>query len=513
MAHYREALFVVPLYTLCVWGVPSAAADITIGSKGFTESVILGELAAQMARGAGVQVIHRRQLGGSTVLWNALQSGSVDLYPEYTGTIRQELLAGRDLRSEAVLGQALGEWGVAMSRPLGFNNTYAIGMRKDVAERNRVRTISDLREHPNLRFGFTNEVMNRSDGWPGLRSRYGLPQRHVRGMEHALAYAALESGAIDATDLYSTDPEIASYNLAMLRDDLRFFPAYHAVLLYRTDLAERCPQALKAVLELEGRISEAAMIEMNQRAQPRFGPRVPEDRVAFEFLRDHPYFAPAAESAASMAPPPHEGMVERLTVLTGQHLFLVAVSLAAAIAVAVPLGVLAARRPSAGQAILGCTGIIQTVPSLALLVFLIPVFGLGARPAVVALFLYSLLPIVRNTYAGLHDLTVQTRESARALGLPPWARLRLVELPLASRSILAGIKTSAVINVGTATLGGLIGAGGYGERIVTGLRLNNVGIILEGAIPAAVMAIVVQGVFELAERRMVPRGLRLKPEA
>ena len=161
---------------------------------------------------------------------------------------------------------------------------------------------------------------------------------------------------------------------------------------------------------------------------------------------------------------------------------------------------------------LGVVGIIQTVPSLAVLVFMIPLLGIGAPPAMVALFLYSLLPIVRNTYTGLHDIPIQIRESAQALGLPPRACLWLVELPMASRTILAGIKTSAVINIGTATLGALIGAGGYGQPILTGIRLDDVGLILEGAVPAALLALLVQGIFELSERTLVPKGLRLRPE-
>jgi osmoprotectant transport system permease protein len=191
----------------------------------------------------------------------------------------------------------------------------------------------------------------------------------------------------------------------------------------------------------------------------------------------------------------------------------VALSLLAAIGVAVPLGVAAARYPHFGQFILSTTGIIQTIPALALLVILIPLLGIGAMPAIVALFLYSLLPIVRNTYAGLHDIPAPILESAGALGLPPLARLRLVELPLAARSILAGIKTSAVINIGTATLGALIGAGGYGQPILTGIRLDDVSLILQGAIPAALLALLVQGLFEIAERSIVPKGLRLKPES
>ncbi|MGD2113086.1 MAG: ABC transporter permease, partial [Gammaproteobacteria bacterium] len=150
---------------------------------------------------------------------------------------------------------------------------------------------------------------------------------------------------------------------------------------------------------------------------------------------------------------------------------------------------------------------------LALFVFMIPLLGIGGPPAIVALFLYSLLPIIRNTYAGLRDIPPAIIESAEALGLPARARLRLVELPLATRAILAGIKTAAVINVGTATLGALIGAGGYGQPILTGIRLDDTALILQGAIPAAVLALLVQGLFELVERRLLPRGLRLGTES
>ncbi|MGA7980872.1 MAG: ABC transporter permease, partial [Chromatiaceae bacterium] len=195
---------------------------------------------------------------------------------------------------------------------------------------------------------------------------------------------------------------------------------------------------------------------------------------------------------------------------TREHLLLVAISLSAAVLVAVPLGIAAARRPRWGQAILGLVGIVQTIPSLALFVFMIPLLGIGGPPAVAALFLYSLLPIVRNTHAGLTGVPAEVRESAEVLGLSADARLRLVELPLAARSILAGIKTSAVLNVGTATLAALIGAGGYGQPILTGIRLDDLGLILQGAIPAAVLALLVQGIFELIEPLVVPRGLRLK---
>jgi osmoprotectant transport system permease protein len=319
-------------------------------------------------------------------------------------------------------------------------------------------------------------------------------------LEHELAYVGLQSGAIQVTDLYSTDAEIAYYHLRTLKDDLHFFPTYDAVLLYRSDLVRRWPEGVRAMLGLEGKISESNMIEMNEQAKIN---KTPANMVAAAFLRKE--FGVQVQAKK-------ESWVQNVILRTREHLSLVGISLGAAIALSIPLGILAARYSKQGQIILGVVGIIQTVPSLALLVFMIPLLGIGSAPAIVALFLYSLLPIVRNTHSGLQNIPLEIRESAEALGLPTRNRLWRIELPLASPAILSGIKTSAVINVGTATLGALIGAGGYGQPILTGIRLDDIALILEGAIPAAGLALGVQGVFDLAERYFVPKGLRLAPE-
>lgn len=480
-----------------------------VGSKTFTESVILGELAAQLAVTAGVHASHRSGLGGTRLLWDALESGAIDAYPEYTGTLIQEILrsdrpADRPASApagtssgDAWLSAALAAHGIGLAGPLGFNNTYAIGVKAELARKMGLRTIGDLRAHAELRFGWSNEFVNRRDGWPALRAAYALPQTNVTGLDHDLAYRGLASGAIDATDLYATDPEIRSQGLRILEDDRHVFPRYDAVLLYRLD----SPAAAVAALgQLRGRIDAATMGALNARAKLE---RVPEPAVAADFLRA----TFGATAAASPIPP---SLVGDVLHRGGEHLLLVALSLLAAIAVAIPLGIVAARRPRAGQLVIGAVGVVQTIPSLALLVFMIPLLGIGARPALAALFLYSLLPIVRNTHAGLRGIPAAVRESAEALGLPPGAILRLVELPLASPLILAGIKSAAVINVGTATLGALIGAGGFGQPIFTGIRLNDVGLILQGAVPASLLALLVQGLFDGIERGIVPRGLRLK---
>jgi len=323
----------------------------------------------------------------------------------------------------------------------------------------------------------------------------------VRGLDHDLAYRGIESRGIDVIDLYSTDAEIEFYGIRPLRDDLGHFPAYQAVLLYREDLVERAPRALAQILRLEGAISEAEMIAMNARAKLELEP---EGRVAAAFLATKLGVQVRVET---------DTRIQRLGRNLRGHLWLVSVSLLAAIAIAVPLGVLAARLSRFGQVILGIVGVVQTIPSLALFVFMIPLLGIGSAPAIAALFLYSLLPIVRNTHAGLVSIPAPYIESATALGLTPAARLRLVELPMASISIVAGIKTSAVINIGTATLAALIGAPGFGQPILTGIRLADNGLIMEGAVPAALLALAAQGAFEIAERRLVPRGLRIESGA
>lgn len=479
---------------------------IVVGSKTFRESVVLGELVTQLLRAEGATVRHRRELGGSRVLFSGLLRGDIDAYPEYTGTLMGELLVDENLRTLDELRDALESRGIRMSDPIGFNNTYAVGVTRETAERLDLETISDLADHPEIRMGFSNEFMERADGWPGLRDAYGL-RNPARGMDHSLAYRGLEAGSIGAMDLYATDAEIEYYDLVILDDDRNYFPRYDAVVLWRADLEERMPSAADAIGMLEGAIDEDAMAAMNRLAKigptnpdGEDGPRVPASLVAKQFL--------AAEFDIET-----EAFVETRRALlirtTIDHLELVAWSMAAAILTAIPLGIIAARKKKLAQPILWCVGILQTMPSLALLVLLIPAFGLSPLTAIVALFLYSLLPIVRNTYSGLTGIPGDITESAIAIGLTPAQRMKDVELPLALPTILAGIKTAVVINVGTATLAALIGVGGYGQPILTGIDLDDFGLIFLGAGPAALMAICAQLLFDGFERLAVSRGLRL----
>ena len=474
----------------------SALADsVIVGSKKFTESYVLGEIAKKLITDAGVEVEHKQGMGGTIILWQALRTGAITMYPEYTGTIGEEILKSPALDTEAMRGR-LAQDGVMMTGELGFNNTYALVMREDKAKKLGIRRISDLRNHSDLIVGVTHEFLARKDGWNPLVRKYGLQMRAVKGIDHALGYAALKSDSVDLKDAYSTDAKIAEFGLIVLEDDLGFFPQYKAVFLYRR---ETDPRAISAVRKLEGTIDAPRMIRLNAEAEKT------KNYASAAAL----YFGAEQRQAIDAQAESVPAKVWRLTM---QHLWLVGWSLLLAVLVGLPLGIIAARPGILSQLILGIAGMIQTIPSLALLALLVPVafFGISARTAIFALFLYSLLPIIRNTAAGLQEIPRPIRESAIALGLSGWEQLTAVYLPMASRTILAGIKTSAVINVGTATLAALIGQGGLGEPIISGLNVNHAPTILQGAIPAAVLAILVQLVFELLDRLIIPRGLRLK---
>jgi len=486
---------IVGVLSLWLAFVAMAAAEdrLKVGSKRFTESYILGEVIVGAAGGATLAV-HKPGLGNTGILHAALAAGAIDVYPEYTGTIAREILKLDGNPSLAALNATLARQGLAASVPLGFNNSYAIGVRKDLARKLGLRTIGDLARHPDLRFGLSHEFLGRQDGWPGLARTYDLMRVRPAGLDHGLAYEALDAGRVDVIDVYSTDAKVLRYDVAVLADDRGYFPRYEAVLLHRADAAQRFPEQWRAIAKLAGAIDEATMLRMNaaaevdghsfaQAAALRFGPAEAPSRRSFFRTLFGPDFA-------------------RLTM---QHLTLVFGSVAASVLVGIPLGIAAARCRRLEQPVFALVGVVQTIPALAMLAFLVAIMGaIGVVPAAIALFLYGLLPIVRNTHAGLHGIGEGMRQAAAALGLSARDRLVCIELPLAAPAILAGIKTSAVINVGTATIAAFVGAGGYGERIAAGLALNDSTLLLAGAIPAAGLALLTQALLEMAERRAAP---------
>jgi osmoprotectant transport system substrate-binding protein/osmoprotectant transport system permease protein len=485
----KSAAILFAIFAFCSVAKPK---QIVVGSKKFTESYVLGEIAKTALQNAGFTVEHKQGMGGTIILWQALRGDEIALYPEYTGTITEEILKTKQPLSADGMRALLRQEGVGMTGELGFNNTYALVMRRDRAAKLGIRKISDLRNHPELNMGATHEFLDRQDGWAPLSAHYGLEMYNVRGIDHALGYAAIAAGSIDVKDAYSTDAKIAENNLIVLDDDLNYFPQYKAVFLYRLDMDSRAVAALE---KLVGTLDEARMRRLNSEAE-----------------RTKDYALAAALYFGQKPVSPSNDLIGKIGRWTLRHLELVGVSLFLGIIAGIPLGIRASRPGPVSNFILATSGVIQTIPSLALLALLVPLpfFGISPVTAIFALFLYSLLPIVRNTATGLQDIPTAVRESAAALGLEPHAQLWKVFLPLASRTILAGVKTSAIIDVGTATLAALIGVGGLGEPIISGLNLNDYSTILQGAIPAALLALLVQFFFDGLDRVFVSKGLRLK---
>jgi osmoprotectant transport system permease protein len=316
-------------------------------------------------------------------------------------------------------------------------------------------------------------------------------------MEHAVTYRAIASGQVDVMDVFSTDGQLERLRLRLLHDDRHFFPDYSAVLLARRDLIARFPRTWNRLREVfEGRLDGARMARLNAMADLDGRP-VPQ--VAATFLGG------GASTAGGGRGP---ALLRELAGLTGDHLLLVLISVGTAVLLGVPMGVAAARYRRAGQVELSVIAMLQTVPALALLMFMIPLFGIGKGPALIALSLYALLPIARNTYAGMMAIEPTLLEIAWVLRLGRLRRLLRVELPLSAIAIMAGIKTAVVTTVGTATLAAFIGGGGYGTLIVRGLALDDTVTILAGAAPAALMALAFHALFELLDRAVIPRGLR-----
>lgn len=464
---------------------------VRVGSKIFTESYILAEIISQkLEELPNVEVERRFGLGATGITLQAMKNNEIDICPEYTGTLAEVFMKGEPYKNIETLRLNLQKQNLTISNTLGFNNTYALAMNKDLAQEKMITNISDLKNHADLRAGFTHEFIRRGDGWNNLRAYYQLPDYNRNSMEHNLAYQALASRKVDIIDVYSTDAKIAELNLKPLVDDKKFFPRYDGVILASSEFTERYTQLWRHLKQIENTINEDRMIQLNSIVDIR--------KMTFKDAANE-YFGLNKSKTKTW---------DRWIKLTPEHLSLVLIPLFFAILIGVPLGFASVRVPWLGKISVLASSIVQTIPSLALLSFLIPLFGIGKPPALIALFLYGLLPILLGTAHGLNSIDSKLKETTMALGISGWFRIQKIEFPLALPSILNGIKTSMIFAIGTATLAALIGAGGYGNLIVMGLAINDLSIVLEGAVPAAAMAILAQIIFSFIERRFISKGIR-----
>ena len=470
------------------------AQTIRVGAKHFNEGYILSEIISQLLENEGYKVDRKFNLGGTLVCYEALVNNEIEIYPEYTGTISEAILKHKDKISFEELKNKLKELDLEISGEYGFNNTYAFAVSNELAKKLKLNTVSDLIKYPELKFGLSYEFLNREDGWKNLAKYYNLSQKPV-GLEHGLAYKALEDRQIDLTDVYSTDGEIPKYDLKILEDDKGYFPKYYAVSFYKKNLDVKIKTITRRI---NGKISESEMQEMNE--------KVLYENRSFAEVADN-FLIKNNLKRGNFRIKEDEGMAAQILPKLLQHIKITLIALFFAVIAGVPLGIMIYEYSSFSKPVLYIAGLLQTIPSIALLAFMIPLFGIGVLPAVIALFLYGLLPILRNTTIALFSVDPLLKEVASGIGLTKYQKLRYVELPLAVPTILAGIRTSAVINIGTATLAAFIGAGGLGEFIVTGLALNNTKLILMGAVPAALLAVFTEIFFEIIERLVIPKHL------
>ncbi len=504
---------------LCPVATRAQQTPVIVASKPFGESFLLAEMFAQLLESRGLAVERRFGLGATEIAFQALRTDAIDVYPEYTGTGLVVLLDQSPDGSASEVFRTVSrafreDWGIHWLPPLGFENTYAIAVRRESAEEDGLRTLSDLaRVADRYIGGFSPDFIGRSDGLPGLQSAYGLRLQAQRSLLQAVKYEALDRGEVDVVDGYSTDGLIDRYDFVVLEDDLDFFPPYQASPLVGRRLWDTRPDAVQALSELAGMLDEEGMRALNRRVEVEGEEfeTVARDALTGMGLVAGPAMRMVRDAEGRAGSLGAYLLDRRAEILdnTERHVLLVGVSLLGAILVAIPLGLLLERMPRGAETVIGTIGLFQTIPSIALLAFMIPLLGIGVVPALVALFLYALLPILRNTYTGICDADPAAVDSARSLGMTEGQILKDIRFPLAIPMIMAGVRTAAVILVGTATLAAFIGAGGLGDPIVAGLALSDNQMILSGAIPAAVLAFLVDSALGMLQKIVTPAGLEI----
>lgn len=510
------AIFLTLILSLSV----SAERSIIIGSKEFTENYLLGEMAAILLKEKyKVPVEKKLGLGGTKVAFDALESDTIDIYPDYTGTGYIYFLGRNDNERDpdkiydTVKKEFKKKYGMVWSQPFGFNNTYALAVRDSDERLSDMTTVSELvGQESEFTLAAPHEFMERNDGLPNFQKAYGLnfPNSNLIGMEAGLTYSAIRDEKVDMIMSYSTDGRIAAYNLRLIEDDLNFFPPYYAAWLTKEKTIKEFPVLEKLFKDFDDLISEKEMMALNNQVDSK---KLEPEVVARNFLVKKGLLEGEYKEFKKVKKTGLAGYFYKkrkyLLKITKEHLILSFGSLLLALLISLPTGIALTRFPMISTPVFTVVNTIQTVPSLALLGFLIPLMGIGKLPGIVALFLYSLLPLIRNTYTGIEAVDKKFIEASRGIGLTNWQILWRVEIPLAMPVILAGIRTASVIVIGTATLAALVGAGGLGDPIFRGVATVNNDLIFLGAIPSALLAIVTDKLLGLAEIKLVSKGLRL----
>ena len=491
--------------------------EVIIGSKIFTENILLAEmLSLLLEEKYNFKVIRKFNLGGTKLVFDSLINKEIDIYPEYTGTGYTMILkmSGETHPKKTykiVKREFLDQFSLVWSLPLGFENTYALAVRNSDSRFKKINNISQLKEKTNmLNIGMGHEFMERKDGYSNFIKKYQLNFQKDKTwtMNQGLMYSALKNKKMDIIMAYSTDGRIEAFNLKTLKDDKHFFPAYEVAYLTREEFLKYYPRIKKAFKELEGNITEKEMIFLNSQVDQL---KYDLSQTARNFLIEKNLLEDDIQNLKQQSWLDYYiSKKEYFFKIFYEHLKLIFVSLFFALLLAIPIGVWASYNIQVEKTVFLIVNTLQTVPSLALLAIFIPFLGIGFWPAVVTLFIYSLLPIIRNTFEGIKNIDRVFVSAGAGIGLNSWQVLRYIQIPLALPMILAGVRTSAVIVVGTATLAAFIGAGGLGDPIFRGIATLNSKLIFLGAVPACLLAIFIDRFLALLEIAIIPKGLKLE---
>ncbi|AST57289.1 glycine/betaine ABC transporter substrate-binding protein [Thermoanaerobacterium thermosaccharolyticum] len=283
------AILTLAIISALISGCGKSSGTVVIGSKNFTEQIIMGNiLATLIEKNTNLKVVRKLNLGGTDVAFNALKSGDIDMYVEYTGTGLVNILKKpTQNNSDAVYNEVKKDfkekYNLDWLEPIGFNNTYTLAISPSVEEKYHPKTISDLKKiSSNLVLGSTMEFTERPDGYPGLKKTYNIKFKSVKGMDSGLRYPAIEKGDVDVIDAFSTDGMLKAYNLTVLKDDKNFFPPYYAAPLVRDDTLKKYPELKDVLNKLAGQINDETMRELNYKVD-----KLGEDpkTVADDFLK------------------------------------------------------------------------------------------------------------------------------------------------------------------------------------------------------------------------------------
>ena len=496
---------------------------LIIGSKIFTENILLGEIIAQLLeQNYGFQITRKFNMGGTKLLFDALKTGSIDLYPEYTGTGYAMILKeSKKLSPQAtytfVQKKFLKKYQMLWSPPLGFENTYVLALRKNDSRFKNVSLNSDL-EHLDfpLKIASEHEFTERKDGWKLFKQSYKLKKATILSLNPSLMYTAIDNNKVDIIVSYSTDGRIQNYQLKTLKDDKNFFPSYLASYLTTKRLIKSQPELKEAFQALEGQISPQEMRELNRQVE-QLKKSLPEVASHFllkkDLLKDIENKTKAQSLSLSQ-----ESLLSYYYKKRGyffkilkEHLILVFTALFLALLFSFPLSLWAVYNKRVEKLLFFFVNILQTIPSMALLGALIPFLGIGFTPAITALFIYSLLHLIRNIFEGIKNIDSHSVEVSAGIGLNQWQTLRNIQIPLAMPIIIAGVRTALILLVGTATLAAFIGAGGLGDPIFRGIATLDSRLIFMGAVPACVLALFLDKSLNLVEKLLISKGLQKRP--